>query len=578
MNKHAIYHILDTPYAYAKDINTLSVTLRAAKNDIKICNIHYKSRYDWENRFNVEEMKIKDTNNLFDFFSTDISVERNRYRYFFEIIDGEGNRFFLDERGLRGKEIRRKEATAFQYPYIAPADVYNEEKWLQEAVVYQVFVDRFCNGDKSNDPENIAKWGDDVNEASMFGGDIQGIIDKLGYLEELGANILYLTPIFKSSSNHKYNTADYYKIDSQFGDIEKVKELVKKCHDKNIKVVFDAVFNHSGADFFAFEDVLLNQEKSKYKDWYFIDKFPVGLGEVDYYTFADNVATMPKFNTNNEEVKNYLLNVAKYWIDEMGIDGWRLDVCDEVDHSFWRDFKKAVKNHKKEAIIIGEIMHEASSFLKGDQLDGIMNYPFKGALVDFFGNRTIDAKMFSEILSINRNIYMDSITRQMWNLIGSHDTQRFLTECSEKVERMKLAIAFQFTYIGVPYIYYGDEIGLWGGEEPESRKCMVWEEEKQNKELFDLYKKLISVRKNNPELIYGSYKTLYCEGNLIIFERSYEKEMTIIAINNEEKQVEFKLPVNSPIKDLINSQISNVGENIYLKSMDFKIYKVLKDN
>ncbi|NMF04386.1 glycoside hydrolase family 13 protein [Clostridium beijerinckii] len=575
MNKHAIYHILDTPYAYAKDIDTLSVTLRAAKNDIKICNIHYKSRYDWENSFNIKKMKIKDTNNLFDFFSTDISIERNRYRYFFELIDNEGNRFFLDERGLRGEEIRRKEATAFQYPYIAKPDVYNEEKWLQEAIVYQIFVDRFCNGDKSNDPENVAKWGSEVNETSMFGGDIQGIINKLDYLEDLGVNLLYLTPIFKSSSNHKYNTADYYKIDSQLGNIENVKELVKKCHDKNIKVVFDAVFNHSGADFFAFEDVLLNQEKSKYKDWYFIDSFPVNLEEVNYYTFADNVATMPKFNTHNEEVKNYLLNVAKYWIDEMGIDGWRLDVCDEVDHSFWRDFKKAVKNHKKEAIVIGEIMHEASSFLKGDQLDGIMNYPFKGALVDFFGNRTIDAKMFSEILSINRNIYMDSITRQMWNLIGSHDTQRFLTECGEKIERMKLAIVFQFTYIGVPYIYYGDEVGLNGGEEPQSRKCMIWNQENQNNELLNFYKKFILIRKNNKVLVYGTFKVLYCKGNNIVFEREYKNKKVIVAINNDYESSIISIRINAEVQDIFTLESSFIGTKMYLGPMEFKLYRIV---
>jgi glycosidase len=575
LNKYAIYHILDTPYAYPKGMNVLAVTLRTAKNDIKICNIHYKDRYDWENNFNVKEMKIKDTNDLFDFFVADISIERNRYRYFFELVDYTGTKFFLDERGLRCEEIRRKEATAFQYPYIAKSDVYDEEKWLQESVVYQIFVDRFCNGDKSNDTENTSEWGTDVSQTSMFGGDIQGIIDKLDYLDDLGVNLLYLTPIFKSSSNHKYNTADYYEIDSQFGDIEKVKDLVIKCHERNIKIVFDAVFNHSGADFFAFKDILINQEKSKYRDWYLIDEFPVSLDKINYYTFANDVPTMPKFNTDNKEVRDYLLDVAKYWIDEIGIDGWRLDVCDEVDHSFWREFKKVVKKCKKEAIIIGEIMHEASSFLKGDQLDGIMNYPFKGAMVDFFGNRTMDVKMFNEVLSINRNIYMDSITRQMWNLIGSHDTQRLLTECDEKLERMKLAIAFQFTYIGVPYIYYGDEVGINGGEEPQSRKCMIWEAEKQNKELLMLYKKLVVIRKNNPILIYGTYKTLYCENNMLIFEREYKNEKILVAINNNYKKNAVQLLLNTKVKDIFTSEVLFINQNIYLDSMEFKIYKIL---
>ena len=575
MKREAIYHILDTPYAYAENINTLVITLRTAKNDIKFCNIYYKDRYDWENEFNIMRMYIKDTDDLYDFFRANISVDKNRYRYFFELVDYEDNRVFLDERGFRDDSVKVKEAAAFQYPYIADADVYNEEKWLQKSIVYQIFVERFYNGDKNNDPINSLDWGEDVSKSSMFGGDLQGIIDKLDYLDELGVNLLYLTPIFKSSSNHKYNTGDYYNIDPQFGDLKKAKELVDKCHSRNIKIVFDAVFNHSGIDFFAFQDILENQQESKYIDWYFIDNFPVDLKKINYYTFANNVSTMPKFNTSNEEVLNYLLDVARYWVEEIGIDGWRLDVCDEVDHRFWREFKNVVKKNKKEVIIVGEIMHEASSFLKGDQLDSIMNYPFKGAMVDFFGNRSINVNEFNEILAKNRNLYMDSITRQMWNLFGSHDTKRFLTECDDKIERMKLAIAFQFTYIGVPYIYYGDEVGLNGGDEPESRKCMIWNNEKQNKELLDLYKKLILIRKNNIALVYGEYKTLYCEENVLIFERIYKDQKIIVAINNNYEECSIKLPINNKVYDIKNGNIDYINNEMDLKSMDYELLKVI---
>lgn len=576
MNKHAIYHILDTPYSYAKNLNTLSVILRVAKDDISTCKVHYKTRYDWENPFCVKEMEIVDTNELFDYFKADISVERNRYRYFFEIIDKKGEKEFLDERGFKKELEERPEAAAFQFPYIAEADTYEEVKWLQESVVYQIFVERFCNGDENNDPDNCLKWGSEVSVTSKFGGDIQGIIDKLYYIKDLGVNLIYLTPIFKSSSNHKYNTSDYYKIDSQFGTVEKVKELVNKCHELNIKIVLDAVFNHSGADFFAFQDVLKNQQKSKYVDWYFIDNFPVEYEKCNYYTFADNVETMPKFNTNNNEVKEYLLKVAEYWINEIGIDGWRLDVCDEVDHSFWREFKKRVKKEKKDAIIVGEIMHEATSFLKGDQLDGIMNYPFKGAMVDFFGKRSITAEEFDNILAKNRVIYMDSINKQLWNLIGSHDTQRFLTECSNHIERMKLAIVFQFTYIGVPYIYYGDEVGLDGGEEPQSRKCMIWEEEKQNSDLLNLYKILINIRKENDVLSYGSYKTIYSHRNVIAFEREYNREKIIVIINNNYEEKNIKINLNIKVNDIINLKEEYIRSDLKLNPMEFKILKVIK--
>ena len=573
MNKYAVYHVTDAPYSYPKNLNTLSVIIRTAKDDIKSCKIHYKTRYDWQNPFHIKEMKISDTNKLFDYYKADISVERNRYRYYFELTDRNGEVEFFDERGFKKEMEIRPEAASFQYPYIAESDTYKKVNWLQESVVYQIFVERFCDGDKSIDPEDALEWGSEVTATSKFGGDIQGIIDKLDYLENLGVNLIYLTPIFKSSSNHKYNTCDYYKIEPQFGTLEKAKELVNKCHERKIKIVFDAVFNHSGSDFFAFKDVLKNQQKSRYKNWYFIDNYPVDTSKCNYYTFADDISTMPKFNTSNKEVKEYLLNVGSYWIDEIGIDGWRLDVCDEVDHCFWRDFKKKIKQKKDDAVLIGEIMHEASSFLKGDQLDSIMNYPFKGAMIDFFGKRSINAEQFDDILAKNRVIYMDDINKQLWNLIGSHDTSRFLTECNQKIERMKLAIVFQFTYIGVPYIYYGDEVGLSGGEEPQSRKCMIWNYEKQNSELLELYKKMIRIRKENKTLIYGDYKTIYCKDNVIAFVRKDKKSTMLIVINNTYKKIKIDLKINHEYLNIITGENEIINEMIEVNPMDYKIFK-----
>ncbi|WP_238885404.1 glycoside hydrolase family 13 protein [Clostridium sp. YIM B02551] len=573
MNKHAIYHITDTPYAYGKNLNTLRVVLRTANGDIKDCILCYKDRYDWEDEFLTERMQIDRTTELFDYYKADISVERNRYRYFFKLVDKENNIYYLDERGLRDYKIPKDEATAFQYPYIAEGDLYKEVSWLQESVVYQIFVDRFFNGNKDNDPKNTLKWGTSVTPKSMFGGDIKGIISKLDYLKDLGVDLIYLTPIFKSSSNHKYDVNDYYNIDPQFGTLEEGKALVRECHKRGIRIVFDCVFNHSGDDFFAFKDVLKNGEKSKYKDWYFIDSYPVDQKKVNYYSFSNHIKSMPKLNTSNKEVKEYLLKVGEFWVKEVGIDGWRLDVCDEVDHSFWRSFKERVKECKNDSIIIGEIMHEATSFLKGDQMDGIMNYPFKGALIDFFAKRSITVEQFNEILGLNSTIYMEGITRQLWNLIGSHDTQRFLTECENNIERMKLAIGFQFSYIGVPYIYYGDEIGLTGGEDPESRKCMIWEKDKQNLELFNWYKSLIKIRKNNLSIVYGDYKVLYCKDNVLIFERNFNEEKIIVAINNNYKKYYVNLGLDIMAKDLLKDGVVDLSKTLILDSMEFKIWK-----
>jgi len=547
MNKHAIYHITEVPYAYGKDLNTLVLRIRTAKNDIKKCNLYYKDRYNFKDPYFINKMIVVAESDMFDYFETEVSIERNRYKYFFELIDQDSNIIYFDERGFREKALNLMEFSAFQFAYLAQGDLYEQSNWMQESVVYQIFPDRFYNGDKSINPKNTSLWGGKVQTKSMFGGDLQGIIDKLDYLVDLGVNLIYLTPIFKSSSNHKYNTTDYYDVDPQFGTLDKAKELIQKCHDKGMKIIFDAVFNHSGSDFFAFKDLLEKQEASKYKDWYFIDSYPVSTEKVSYYTFGDDVANMPKLNTHNKEVRNYLLKVGEYWVKDMGIDGWRLDVCDEVDHDFWRAFNKTVKGANKDAVIIGEVQHEANSFLKGDQMDSIMNYPFKSAIVDFFATRCIAVEQFDHILSINRTLYMNSITRQLWNLLGSHDTKRFLTECSDNMDRMKLAIAFQFCYEGVPYIYYGDEIGLSGGDDPQCRKCMNWEEENQNLELYNFYKTMIALRKNNKALIYGNYKKLYCKDNVLVFERSYKGETLVVAINNNDDKYLVKLPMENEI-------------------------------
>lgn len=581
MNKHAIYHITETPYAYGKDLNTLVLRLRAAKDDIKKCNIHYKDRYNYEDSFSIKEMKVTVQADLFDYFEAEVSVERNRYKYYFELTDWDNNVLYFDERGFREKEPTLKESTAFQFAYLAQGDLYKETTWLQESIVYQIFPDRFYNGNMCIDSKNSSTWGTTVKTESVFGGDIQGIINKLDYLEGLGVNLIYLTPIFKSSSNHKYNTADYYDIDPQFGTLDTAKELVKKCHEKGIKIIFDAVFNHSGSDFFAFQNLLKDQESSKYKDWYFIDSYPVSTDKVNYYTFGNTVSKMPKLNTHNKEVREYLLKVGEYWVKEIGIDGWRLDVCDEVDHDFWRAFNKVVKAANSDAVIVGEIMHEANSFLKGDQLDSIMNYPFKFALVDFFASRSITVEQFDHILAFNRTLYMDSITRQLWNLMDSHDTKRFLTECQGNVDRMKLAIALQFCYQGVPYIYYGDEIGLDGGDDPQCRKCMIWDKENQNSELFNHYKTMISLRKNNKVLIYGDYKTIYCSDNVLVFKRSYEGETLLIAINNNDVKYTAKLTLDNTtlniftkITDVFTSEEIQLNYGITLAPMEFRIFKL----
>ena len=210
-----------------------------------------------------------------------------------------------------------------------------------------------------------------------------GVIDRFGHLVDLGVDVIYFTPIFEAPSNHKYDTVDYYWIDPHFGDEDTVRKLIELAHEHGIKVVFDAVFNHSGYGFFAFQDVLEHGEDSPYAHWFNIDSFPVQTEPPNYETFANQIATMPKLMTCHDDVKEYFLEVGRYWVREFGIDGWRLDVANEIDHHFWREFREAVKSENPDALIVGELWHEASEWVRGDQFDSVMNYSFQYACLDF---------------------------------------------------------------------------------------------------------------------------------------------------------------------------------------------------
>lgn len=571
MNKHAIFHLTDTPFAYADGENTLAIRLRAARGDLKKCEVFYKDRYDWGTPFLIKEMKIKASTSLYDFFEVKISIPTKKYRYFFKLIDTNGEVLYYNEKSFSIEQP--KEPAAFQFAYIAKPDVFREVNWAHEGIVYSIFPERFCNGDLSNDPEGTLSWGEPVTQKAMFGGDIKGIIDKLPYLSDLGISIIYLTPFFLSISNHKYDIDDYYEVDPQFGNLDLIKKLVSECHKRHIRVLFDAVYNHCSCDFFAFKDVLKNGEKSQYKDWFFIDSFPVDMKKVNYRTFGENISYMPKLNTANETLADYLLKLTEYWMRETDIDGWRLDVCDEVSHMFWKRFRKTVKKLNPDALIVGEVMHEASAFLRGDELDSTMNYPLREVALDFFASRITSVTKFEDLLVENRMLYMDAINLNMFNLLDSHDTERFLTMCKDKKERLKCAITFQFCYIGIPYIYYGDEVGIDGGYDPLCRRCMIWDRDKQDTNLLDLYRKLCHIRNDNKCLAYGDYVSL-SSPEILAFRRNYNGESILVLINNQDTASAIK---NEKIRgsyiNLLTGEKVELYNELAMKANEYLILK-----
>ena len=388
-------------------------------------------------------------------------------------------------------------------------------------------------------------WGSaDPTPANFFGGDFQGVIDHLDHLVELGINGIYFTPIFKAHSNHKYDTIDYMEIDPQFGDKETFRRLVKECHKHGIRVMLDAVFNHSGYYFEPFQDVLKKQENSAYTDWFHLREFPViPEPKPNYDTFAF-VGSMPKLNTENPEVKTYLLDVAKYWIEEFDIDGWRLDVANEVDHAFWREFRQVVKKAKPDAYILGEIWHDAMPWLQGDQFDAVMNYPFTTSAIDFFAKNKINAESFAQSISKVLTMYPANVNEVSFNLLDSHDTPRILTLANGNIDRVKLLYLFQLSFIGTPCIYYGDEIGMAGGQDPGCRACMEWDEIKQDRKLFHYVKLLIQLRHSDPLFGNGGdFRFIHTENekNWLLFEKYNAERSLIFVINNSESTVQIPI-------------------------------------
>lgn len=579
MLKEAIYHRPKNNYAYAYNGETLHIRLRTKKNDVELVNIICGDPYDWKDgKFQTHElpMKVSGSDELFDYWFAEIKPPYRRLRYGFELFSG-SEKLIYTEKGFFSEKPLDDTAYYFCFPFLNKADVFQAPAWVKDTVWYQIFPERFANGDDSINPPGTLAWGSaDPEINNFFGGDFQGIIDHIEHLVELGITGIYFTPIFKAKSNHKYDTIDYMEIDSQFGDKETFKRLVETCHENGIKVMLDAVFNHSGFYFPQFQDVLKNEEQSIYKNWFHLREFPIVTEPMPNYDTFAFVKDMPKLNTEDPQVKEYLLEVGRYWVREFNIDGWRLDVANEVDHQFWREFRQAVKSIKSDVYILGEIWHDSMPWLQGDQFDAVMNYPFTNGALQFFAKDAVKASHFANIISGVLHSYPNNVNEVQFNLLDSHDTPRILTICDDNKDKMKLLYLFQLSFTGTPCIYYGDEIGMTGGQDPGCRKCMVWEKENQDLELFNFVKKLINLRKTVPAFgNQGSFEFIEAndETNHVIYKKEFNNETLIFVINNSDKSIEVNAPTPSDSIDLLSGEQVKAGA-IKLDAYGFKVLKL----
>ncbi|URN95209.1 MAG: alpha-glycosidase [Candidatus Pristimantibacillus lignocellulolyticus] len=578
MNLEAIYHRSQLNWAYAYDHETLHIRIRAKKDDLTEVNLHSGDKYGWEQTKIITPMKKFATDQLFDYWEAAIHPKFKRAVYYFELND-DLEKIYLLEKGFVDQQPDRIYEGLFDFPYLNRIDINSPPEWVKESIFYQIFPERFANGDPSNDPEDVQPWGGTPTPTNFFGGDLQGVINHLDYLSELGINAIYFNPLFEATTNHKYDTEDYFNVDPHFGTNETLKQLVDACHDRGIRVLLDAVFNHCGKTFPPFIDLLENGEASIYKDWFYVREWPLTVvdGVPTYETFAFE-PIMPKLNTENESVKEYLLGVAKYWIDEIGIDGWRLDVANEVDHQFWREFRTVVKTANPEAYILGEIMHDSMPWLQGDQFDAVMNYPFTNALLNFFAKATIDADGFAHAIQTQLVSYPQQITEASFNLMGSHDTTRLLTLCEGNKERLKLAYLFELTFYGAPCIYYGDEIGMDGEHDPLNRKCMEWDPEQQDQHLFAFFQSSIKLRKQYPALRTGDLRFVpQVNKQLLVYERFDANDHFIIVMNNAEAATTCQLDTTYGQWIDVNSSesITTIANELHLELPAFG-YRIMK--
>ncbi|GIO98648.1 neopullulanase [Paenibacillus lautus] len=537
----AIYHRPRNAYCYAYDDNLIHIRIRTKKDDLEEVHAFYGDKYDWDNTACEKALHKIASDELFDYWQVEIEPTHLRLRYAFHLISGDQT-YWYTEKGFC-KEKPGNPLTFFDFPFIWSHEVLKPPAWVKGSVFYQIFPERFANGDSSNDPASVRPWKDsNPGQHDYYGGDLQGVLDQLDYISSLGVNAIYFTPIFEAKTNHKYDTTDYLKVDPHFGDVKLLKKLVNSCHERGIRVILDAVFNHSGYDFAPFQDVIENGEKSKYRDWFHIRQFPITCEpRPSYHCFAFE-SHMPKLNTSNPEVRKYLLEVAKYWVTECDIDGWRLDVANEVDHDFWREFRKTLKALKPDLYILGEIWHDAMPWLEGDQFDAVMNYPATDAIIEFFAKDTLNAEQFSYQINWLLANYPQQVNEATFNVLGSHDTPRLLTVAQDE-NKLKLAVLFQFIFLGTPCIYYGDEVGMTGGADPDCRKPMIWEKDKQNHVLFNFYRDMIAIRKKHRVLQEGSFHFVYAKNNQLVVQRKNDNERIYICFNNssQSKQVDFKI-------------------------------------
>ena len=441
--------------------------------------------------------------------------------------------------------------------------------WVADAIVYQIFPDRFASSSRVRKPDHLEAWDAPPTRFGFKGGDLLGIVEHLDYLTELGVNTLSLNPVFASAANHRYHTYDYGHVDPLLGGDEALRELIDAAHERGVRVVLDGVFNHAGRGFWPFHHLMENGAASPYVDWFILnpawlasgrplraypDASPVegvpadwaathGAGRDALTTYGYrawwDLPALPKLNTENPEVREFLLGIAEHWI-RFGADGWRLDVATEIETpGFWEEFRQRVRSANPDAYIVAEVWDERPDLLDGRTFDGLMNYPLLTSIVGFAAGAHLDRRAAGRHGWLGRNLvpldgpafagrlerlmgeYRPAARGAMLNLLGSHDTPRVLTLSGGDRAAVRLALLAQMTLPGAPSVYYGDEVGLRGGMDPASRGAFPWEPESWDTDMQAYTRALIAARREAAVLRHGDVRLLGADETAVAYLRSW---------------------------------------------------------
>ena len=518
MDLAAIFHESRTPMCCMTDPETLQITLRTGREVERaelICADPYEAgiaggEEAWQGRRIAMEPWLELEHH--QLWRIVLKPPFRRLRYVFALTQAQ-EQWYCYEDGLRPNLQLDGRVQCFQMPWMNPADCIAPPDWVRHTVWYQVYPDRFCRG-SSGRPGALPWRHGPVTNAERFGGDLAGIAQKLPYLAGLGVNGLYLNPIFAARSFHKYDTTDYTRVDPDFGTEADLQELVRQAHANGIRVMLDAVFNHCGPGFAPWRDVVEKGPDSAWRDWFFVNRWPVEEGRTDdgrYFSFSFH-GGMPKLNTNHPAVQDYLIGLCEDWVRRYDIDGLRFDVGNEISHAFLRRLRVRLKALKPDLYLLGEIWHDAPAWLEGDEYDAVMHYPLQSAVRRFFEDESLPARAFGWQAGRCLAAYAPQVSAAQFTLLDSHDTIRLRSRVRSEDEFWQ-QLAALFTLPGSPCVYYGTELALEGGRDPDCRRCMPWDEldTDAGRARLDAMRSLIALRRTEPDL-QGSAVT-FCPGS-----------------------------------------------------------------